>query len=100
MGGGVQGLNPVRGRQTCLEQERAEDVVGGTNDPFSSTILRRSVGAGHAQVCAAGEEEGPGVGVIKLAPVVALHSFDSGTELCSHIREEISESVIRVGLET
>ena len=50
--------------------------------------------------CAAGEKEGPGVGVIKLAPVVALHSFDSGTELCSHIREEISESVIRVGLET
>ena len=45
MGGGVQDLDPVRGRQTCLEQERADDVVGGTNDPLSSTVLRRSVGA-------------------------------------------------------
>ena len=51
-------------------------------------------------MCAAGEEEGSGTGVIKLAPVVALHSFDSGTELCGHIREEVSESVIRVRLET
>jgi len=96
----VQGLDLVGGRQTCLEQERAEDVVGGTNDPLSSTILRRSVEAGHTQVCAAGEEEGACVGVIKLAPVVALHNFDSGTELCSHIREEISECVICVRLET
>jgi len=43
--GGGQGLDPVGGRQTCLEQERAKDVVGGTNNPLSSTVLRRSVGA-------------------------------------------------------
>ena len=41
--GGGQGLDP--GRQTGLEQERAKDIVGGTNNPLSSTILRRSVGA-------------------------------------------------------
>ena len=47
-----------------------------------------------------GEEEGPGAGVVKLAPVVALDSFNGGTELCGHIREEVSQGVIRVGLET
>ena len=47
-----------------------------------------------------GEEEGSGAGVIKLAPVVALNSFNGGTELCGHIRKEVSQGVIRVGLET
>ena len=51
-------------------------------------------------MCAAGEEEGLGTGVVKPAPVVKLHGFNIGTELCSHIREEVSESVIRVRLET
>ena len=51
-------------------------------------------------MCAAGEEEDSGTGVVKLAPVVTLHGFNIGTELCSHIREEVSESVIRVRLET
>jgi hypothetical protein len=32
--------------------------------------------------------------------VVTLHGFNIGTELCSHIREEVRESVIRVRLET
>ena len=47
-----------------------------------------------------GEEEGSGAGVIKLAPVVALNSFNGGTELCGHIGEEVSQGGIRVGLET
>ena len=41
-------------------------------------------------MCAMGEEEGPGAGVVKLAPVVALDSFNGGTELCGHIRKEVS----------
>ena len=47
-----------------------------------------------------GEEEGSGAGVIELAPVVALDSFDGGAELCGHIGEEVSQGGIRVGLET
>ena len=43
--GGGQGLDPVVGRQTGLEQERAKDIVGGTNNPLGSTVLRQSVGA-------------------------------------------------------
>ena len=38
-----------------------------------------------------GEEEGSGAGVIKLAPVVALNSFNGGAELCGHIRKEVSQ---------
>jgi hypothetical protein len=47
-----------------------------------------------------GEEEGSGTGVIKLAHVVALDSFNGGTELCGHIRKEVSQGVICVELET
>ena len=40
---------------------------------------------------AVGEEEGASARVVKLTPVVALHSFYRDTKLCTHIREKVCQ---------
>jgi hypothetical protein len=42
-------------------------------------------------VNALGEEEVPGAGVVKLFPVVALHSFDAGAKLSGGVDDEVSK---------
>jgi hypothetical protein len=61
------------------------------NNLFSFTVLRRGVRAGHAKVNALGEEEVLGAGVVKLFPVVALYSFDTGTKLSGGVGDEVSK---------
>lgn len=43
MGGGGEGVGPVRGGHGRLNKERADDVVGGAEDALSLSILLRSV---------------------------------------------------------
>jgi len=65
-----EGLDPVGRRHGGLKQQGANDIIYGANNTFSFTVLRRGVGARHAEMDALAEKEGAGAGVIKLAPVV------------------------------
>ena len=68
--GGGERCSPVARGNASLEQKGANSVIDSANNPFSFTILRRGVGARHAEMDALAEKEGAGAGVIKLAPVV------------------------------
>jgi hypothetical protein len=57
VGGGVQGLYPVVGRERCLEEKTADHVGGGANHALCSTVLGEGVGARETQLNATGEEE-------------------------------------------
>jgi hypothetical protein len=46
--GGGECLNPVGGRHGRLKEQGANYIIYGADNAFSFTILRRSVGAGHA----------------------------------------------------
>jgi len=70
-----KGLNPVGGRHGGLKQQGANDIIYRANNTFSFTVLRRGVGARHAEMDALAEKEGAGAGVIKLAPVVHWMAF-------------------------
>jgi hypothetical protein len=50
VGGGVQALSPEASRKRGLKQKGAHGVIGGANHPLSLAILRRGIGAGHAQL--------------------------------------------------
>jgi len=99
VGGGVEALSPVTGREGGLEQQGAHDVVGGANHALGLAVLRRSVGAGHPQLHTEGQEEGTGRRVVKLSPVVALNTLDGATELRGHPSEEARERGKRVRLQ-
>jgi hypothetical protein len=45
MGGSVQGLCPVAGRERHLEEKAAEHIGGGAVHAFGSAVLCRGVGA-------------------------------------------------------
>ena len=92
MGSSVHTFYPIKGGHTCLKQEGAHNVVDGTNDALSLTVLRRSIGARHAQVCTMGEEERAGAGVIELPTIVALDGLHCGAKLGANIREKVSQS--------
>lgn len=65
-------LNPGGRERRILEQEGANNIVGGTNDALSFTVPGKGVGAGHMQVDAMSEEERAGGGVVEFLAVVAL----------------------------
>jgi hypothetical protein len=69
-----------------------DDIVNGTNDMPDFTILWGCVWARHLELCFIRQEEDPGGGVVKLAPIVALDGFDLPAELIRHIRKEIGQS--------
>ena len=91
VGSGAKGSNPESGRNTGLKQKGTNDIISGTDNSFSFTVLGRSVWAGHAQVNTIGEEEGARARVVKLAPIIALHRFHHGTKLWTHLRKEVSQ---------
>jgi len=95
----VESLDPVGWRHGGLKQQGANNIIDGANNAFSFTILRRSVGAGHAEMNAAGEEECPGAGVVKLASVVTLDSFHRCGELCGGGGDEPGKSAESVRFE-
>jgi hypothetical protein len=91
VGGSAEGLSPVRSGKGSLEKERAHDIVRRANHTLSLAILRRRVGAGHAEVDAAREEEVTGHIVIELMPVVTLDALDGATKLSGDPSEEVRQ---------
>jgi hypothetical protein len=69
------------------------NIIDGANNAFSFTILRQSVGAGHAKMDALSEEELPGARVVELEPVVTLDNLDACAELSGGVGDEVSERV-------
>jgi hypothetical protein len=88
----VQSFSPITPRKGSLDKQSADDIVDGTNDTFSFTILWGCVWARHPELCAIRQEEDPGGRVVKLAPIVALDGFDLPVELIRHISKEIGQS--------
>jgi len=91
VGGCLQRLNPKGRREGCLEQKGTHNIVDGTNDALSLTVLGRGVEAGHAEVNTVGEEERAGGGVVKLPAVVALDGLHGHAKLSVHVGKEMSE---------
>jgi hypothetical protein len=69
---GVQGLCPVAGRESCLEEKAANHIGGGANRAFGPTVLGRGVGARETQLDAMSEKERTGDVVVELAAIVTL----------------------------
>jgi hypothetical protein len=57
VGGGVQGLCPVAGRERRLEEKTTDHVGGGANHALCPVVLGGGVGARETQLNATGEEE-------------------------------------------
>ena len=57
VGGSGEGLSPVVSRKGGLKEQGAHDIVRCANHALSPTILRRRVGARHAEVDTARERE-------------------------------------------
>ena len=83
-----------------MEQQGANDIIGSANNTLSFTVLRRSVGACHAEMDSMGLEERAGSEIIELAPVVTLNSLDGGTKLRAYVGEKNRQSRKGVRLET
>jgi hypothetical protein len=91
VGGYVQGLCPVAGRERRLEEKAAEHIGGGADHAFGSAVLCRGVGARETQLDAMSEEERTGGVVVKLAAIVTLQSTDQATKLSGYPGEEVCE---------
>jgi hypothetical protein len=91
VGGGVQGLCPVAGRERRLEEQAADHVGGGANHALCAAVLGGGVGAREMQLNATGEEEWPRGVVVELTTVVALQSTNRALELGGYPGEEVSE---------
>jgi hypothetical protein len=72
-----------------LEEEGPNHIVERADGSLNLPIMSRGVRARHSEVSAVGEEEGAGVGVVKLAPIVALDRLDGASKLCGNESKEI-----------
>jgi hypothetical protein len=99
MGGGVQGLCPVAGRERRLKEEAADHIGSGVNDAFGPTVLGRGVGARVTQLDAVGEKERAGGIVIEITTIITLEGTDWATELGGDPGEEVGEGGGCVGLQ-
>lgn len=72
-----------------MEEEGPNHIVERADGTLSLPILSRGVRARHSEVSAEGQEEGAGVGVVKLAPIVALDRLDGVAKLCGNKSKEI-----------
>jgi hypothetical protein len=88
----VKSFCPITPGKGSLNQQSADDIVNGTNNTFSFTILWGRVRTRHPELCAVRQEEDSGGRVVKLTSVVALDSFNSPAELSRHIGKEIGQS--------
>jgi hypothetical protein len=89
MGGDVQGLCPVAGRERHLEEKAVDHIGGDANHALDPTVLRRDVGARETQLNVSGEEERSGGVVVELAAIVSLQCTDRATELGGDPDEEV-----------
>ena len=89
MGSSGEGVGPIGGGHGHLEEESANNVVGGAQDALSLSILRRSVGTRHAKGDAVSKKERAGGGIVEFAPIVALDRFDWTPELSANIGKEM-----------
>jgi hypothetical protein len=64
-----------------MEKKGTNNILDGSNNAFSSTILGGGIGTGHARVGAMEGEESVSVKVFKLAVVVTLNSLNGDIEL-------------------
>jgi hypothetical protein len=87
----VKSFRPITPGKGSLDKQSANDIVNGTNDMFSFTILWGCVRTRHSELCVVRQEEDPGGRVVKLTPV-SLDSFDGPAELSRHISKEIGQS--------
>jgi len=90
VGGCLQSFDPVGGWKGGLKQKAAHNIVEGTNEALSFTVLRRGVGTRHAEMHAVGEEERARAGVVKLLAVVALDCLHSRAKLSSQVGKKVS----------
>jgi hypothetical protein len=81
IGGGVEGLNPVRWWEVGLKEKGTNDVVYGVEDALNLAILLRGVGARHAEVDAVGEKEGTSGRIVKFSTVITLETYNGGAKL-------------------
>jgi hypothetical protein len=63
------------------------------NNAFRFTVLRRGVRARHTKIDALGEKEVTGARVVRLFPIIALNSLDTGAKLGGGVGDEVSERV-------
>jgi hypothetical protein len=98
MGGGVQGLYPVAGRERRLKEEAAYHIGGGANHAFGPAILGSGVGARETQLDVMGEEE-RARGVVELAAIITLEGTNRAMELGRDPGEEVGEGGECVGLQ-
>ena len=95
----VESLNPEGRGSRRLKQKGADNVISGTDDTLSFTVLGVGVRAAHVQVNAMSQEERAGAGVVELAAIVALNCLDCCAELSTHKSKETGERRVRVRLE-
>lgn len=91
IGGGVESLNPKRGRKTRLKKKRTHHVIHGAKHAFGLAVLRRSVRARHAHSDPIREKKGASGGVIELTSIVALYRTNGGGKLCFHIGKKTGQ---------
>ena len=90
VGSCLEGFDRVGGRKGGLKQKAAHNIVERTNEVLSLTVLGRTVGTGHAEMHAVGEEERARAGVVKLLAVVALDCLHSRAKLSSQVGKKVS----------
>jgi len=95
-----EGVSPIRGGHRRLEEESANDVVGGAENTFSLVVLLRGVWARHAQDDTLGKEESAGGVVIELTTIITLKCLNSATELSENVGEKIRETEKSLRFET
>ena len=91
VGGCSKRISPIGRGHGSLEQQGANDIVGGADSAFSLAVLLGGIGAGHAKGDPFGKKESTRSGVVKLPPIVTLDRLDGTAELGVHISEEIGE---------
>jgi hypothetical protein len=87
--GGGEGLNPISWWDTSLKQERANDIIDGSDNAFSFIVFRRGIWTGHLELDVVGEEESTGSVVVDLATIIALDTLNGDTKLRGDIGKEI-----------
>jgi hypothetical protein len=100
VGGGVQGLCPVAGRERRLEEKTTDHIGGGANHAFGPTVLGRGVRERERQLDAMSEKERAGGVIVELAAVVTLQGTDWAVKLGGDPGEEVCEGSERVRLQS
>jgi hypothetical protein len=91
VGGGVQGLCPVAGRERRLVEKAMDHIGGGANHAFGPAILGRGVWARETQLDAKCEKERARGVIVKLTAVVTLQGTDRAVKLEGDPGEEVCE---------